>query len=150
MRVLIYGGRDWVNRDTTWDFLDDLDRKNYFPEDMVVVNGGARGADSLGASWAATSGYGVETYPADWDKHGKAAGHIRNQQMLDTGIDMAIEFPGGRGTDDMRRRLNKAKVRVITYEGEDNNYGKQKGNEGGSKERPEAQEQDGSGRFNCS
>lgn len=35
--------------------------------------------------------------------------------MLDSGIDLAIEFPGGRGTADMRRRLDKAGVKVIEY-----------------------------------
>ncbi len=52
---------------------------------------------------------------ADWANYGKGAGHIRNQQMLDSGIDLAIEFPGGRGTADMRRRLDKAGVKVIEY-----------------------------------
>ncbi len=64
-------------------------------------------------------GLEVERYPADWEQYGKAAGHIRNQQMLDSGVDIAVEFPGGRGTADMRARLNKAGVPVIKYEEEE-------------------------------
>ena len=34
----------------------------------------------------------LECYPADWDRHGKAAGPIRNQRMIDTGVDLVVAF----------------------------------------------------------
>ena len=129
MRVLIYGGRDFgikkEQRLGAWAFLNELaittfprtpedDYGNYLP-DITVISGEARGADMIGTDFAVVNWTGYEGYPADWDTHGKAAGAIRNQQMLDSGIDLAIEFPGGRGTADMRRRLDKAGVRVIEY-----------------------------------
>lgn len=55
----------------------------------------------------------IEEYPAEWDKHGKAAGFIRNQDMLDSGVDVVVAFPGGRGTADMVRRARKAGVEVV-------------------------------------
>ena len=118
MRVLIYGGRDFVPSMDSAHFLDDIRTKLQEKDvwDITVVSGGARGADSYGEYWAMVWDYPVARFPADWDAHGKAAGHIRNQQMLDSGIDLAIQFPGGRGTADMRRRLDKAGVHVIEYE----------------------------------
>jgi hypothetical protein len=55
----------------------------------------------------------VEEYKADWDTYGKSAGPIRNQKMLDTGIDYVIAFPGGRGTEHMKKIARKAGVTVI-------------------------------------
>ena len=48
--------------------------------------------------------------PADWTKHGKAAGPIRNQKMLDECPDLVVAFPGGKGTADMVRRAMKAGI----------------------------------------
>ena len=115
--MLVCGGRDFhdgavMNRTLTTHLR---------PGD-VVVHGGARGADALAGDVAGRIlGYSVEVYPADWAKHGKAAGPIRNQQMLDTGIDLVIALPGGRGTEDMIRRARNAGVPVAAtepYEGE--------------------------------
>jgi hypothetical protein len=55
-------------------------------------------------------------YKAEWDKHGRAAGPIRNQQMLDDGKpDLVLAFAGGRGTDDMCRRAREAGIEVRRY-----------------------------------
>ena len=63
------------------------------------------------AEWARIP---VKEYPADWQKHGRAAGPIRNQQMLDEGKpDLVVAFDGGRGTADMIARAEKAGVRVV-------------------------------------
>lgn len=48
-----------------------------------VVSGTARGVDRLGEKWAAFNKIPVKSFPADWDKHGKAAGPIRNRQMAE-------------------------------------------------------------------
>lgn len=59
----------------------------------------------------------VEKYPADWEKYGKVAGPIRNQQMLDEGKPDVVyaftdDLSNSRGTADMCRRANKAGVPV--------------------------------------
>jgi hypothetical protein len=52
--------------------------------------------------------HGLVTVPADWQKHGTAAGPIRNKQMIVSGKpDLVLAFPGGRGTADMSRRAEK-------------------------------------------
>ena len=122
MRVLIYGGRDFQPTTSSYYFLDHVfnyELADWEMEEITLVSGGARGADSYGEDYAASYGYTVDRFPADWNTHSKAAGHIRNQQMLDSGIDLAVEFPGGRGTADMRRRLDKAGVKVIEYKERD-------------------------------
>ena len=114
MRVLIYGGRDFTDQVSAFIYLDDI-FADWGPGEITVVGGKARGADTVGEEWAYFSGHGFEGYPADWSTHGKAAGAIRNQQMLDTGIDYAVQFPGGKGTADMRSRLKKANIQVWEY-----------------------------------
>ena len=111
MRVLIFGGRDFVGNPTAEDWLT-----HNIPPNPTIISGTARGADKFGEEWATTYFYPIERFPADWKTHGRKAGYIRNQQMLDSGIDVAFQFPGGTGTADMRRRLDKAGVKVYVYE----------------------------------
>jgi hypothetical protein len=87
-----------------------------------VMEGGAKGADAAARAWACrpfSPGVLIEhfPFPADWDKYGKAAGPIRNQQMLDEGHpDMVIAFhddlTNSKGTKDMVKRAKKAGVPV--------------------------------------
>ena len=53
-------------------------------------------------------------FPADWDKHGRAAGPIRNAQMARYADAVAL-FPGGRGTASMRRVAEKAGITVYEF-----------------------------------
>ena len=108
VRILVTGGRDFTNWFAVVHALAQM------PKDATLVHGAARGADSLAASyWGDNLERPVEAHPADWAKHGKAAGPIRNQEMLDSGVDILIAFPGGRGTADMTRRALAAGVKVI-------------------------------------
>lgn len=112
MRVLICGGRDYNNRPEMFSFLNNF----CWEQEQItdVIHGGARGADTLAGEWALSWHIPVLVFPADWKKHGKAAGPIRNQQMLDEGKpDVVIAFPGGRGTADMIRRAKAAGIEVL-------------------------------------
>ena len=105
-RVLVFGGRDWCDRARTEEVL-----RQYLWEGDTVVHGGASGADALAGDIAGrVLGLDVEVHPADWKRYGKGAGPRRNQEMLDSGLDYAIGFPGGRGTADMLGRLQRAGV----------------------------------------
>lgn len=111
MRILVCGGRDFSDHAFMRAVLCD-DFALTAGED-VIVHGDAVGADRLAGFVARSIGVEVEAHPADWKKHGKAAGPIRNQEMLDTGVDVVLAFPGGKGTADMVRRAEKAGVQVI-------------------------------------
>jgi hypothetical protein len=112
-RYLVCGGRDFCD----WRKLDTALRRAFGNSAGVVIQGEAIGADFLAKAWALANGIEVESYPADWKTHGKAAGGIRNQQMLDEAKpDAVIAFPGGSGTADMKRRARKAGVKVYEVE----------------------------------
>jgi hypothetical protein len=109
MRVLICGGRDFRDGAMLSDAL-----VPYRGKAKVVIHGDATGADRLADKWGKIWGALVLPFPADWTTHGRAAGPIRNQQMIDEGKpDIVIAFPGGRGTADMVRRAEKAGIEVI-------------------------------------
>jgi hypothetical protein len=111
MRVLVCGGRDFTRRTFAFDTLDGLHARTPI---AVVIEGGALGADQAGRDWANARGVPVETYPADWKNLGRAAGVIRNQQMLDQGCpDLVVAFTGGRGTADMVHRAIKSGIQVV-------------------------------------
>ena len=82
-----------------------------------IISGGARGADTLAEEWADENNIPKTIVKADWKTHGKAAGPIRNQQMLDLKPNMVVAFPGGNGTADMVRRSKKANFEVIEVYG---------------------------------
>lgn len=86
--------------------------------DVVIIHGDAKGADRAAGLWASSVGAGVWPFPADWKTHGKAAGPIRNKQMLDEGEpDLVIAFPGGAGTANMVKQAKDRgiEVREIKY-----------------------------------
>lgn len=107
MKVLVCGGRDYSDGGCVARYLTQL-------KPSCVIQGGATGADYLAMNYAQNHNVRSQTFRADWTKHGKAAGPLRNQQMLDEGKpDVVLAFPGGRGTADMVRRAKAAGVRVI-------------------------------------
>ena len=115
LRVLVTGGRDYSDAQAVSDSLNRLDE---IASIECVIHGGAPGADALGAVWAASRHLRMEAYPADWGAHGRAAGPIRNQRMIDEGKpDLVVAFPGGRGTADMVRRARAAGIEVIEVTG---------------------------------
>src|SRR5690554_3978 len=104
MRVLVCGGRKFGDR-----ALFNAVMAPYRLRASVIIHGAARGADRMADNWAQTWGIHVERYPAKWHQYGKAAGPLRNQQMLDEGRpDLVIAFPGGNGTADMVTRARAA------------------------------------------
>lgn len=115
MRVLICGGRDFGNYAQILKVIQDIGPENI----EVVIHGAADGADSIAGSVAKGLGIKVMEFPANWEKFGKSAGPIRNQDMLDEGKpDLVIAFPDreSRGTWDMVRRAKREGVEVRVIE----------------------------------
>lgn len=116
MRVLVCGSRTWPWEQAIFGRLSYL-LECCHDDGLTIIEGGAKGADAAAQRWAKSMGVPLETYPAQWDKHGKAAGHIRNQQMLKEGKpQLVIAFHGqlglGLGTRDMVTRAYKAGIPV--------------------------------------
>lgn len=126
-KVLVCGGRDFGMYPTSPSGLqraarnaevslafETLDCLHVDRSITMIINGGARGADELARHWASRKMIDCHTVNADWKAHGKAAGPIRNQKMLDEmAPDLVVAFPGGSGTADMVRRAKSAGVEVI-------------------------------------
>jgi len=111
MRVLVCGGRDYDDDDRVFSVLNNYDADHNF---TALIEGGATGADSAAKRWAQIGKLPIFTFRADWKKHGKAAGPIRNERMIIEGRpDLVIAFPGGRGTRNMIETARRHGVDVI-------------------------------------
>lgn len=110
MRVLICGDRWWTDRNLIRKAIRQL------PRTAIIVHGAARGADSLARQVAEAEDYEAEPHPAKWHRYGRAAGPIRNKEMLDSGINMVIAFhdnlENSKGTKDMVEQAKRAGVPV--------------------------------------
>lgn len=111
MRVLVCGGRAFTDRERLRSALDRIASDARID---VVIHGDAAGADRLAGEWARLSGIRELAFPADWERHGRAAGPIRNRRMLvESEPDLVVAFPGGRGTANMMRQARAAGVPVL-------------------------------------
>ena len=115
-RVIVAGSRDFDNYEFLAQKMDKLLQN--ITDEIAVVCGEARGADTLGKKYALERGYHVYSYPAEWDTYGKRAGYMRNVTMAEN-ADALVAFWDGesRGTKHM---IDIAKqyglsVRIIRY-----------------------------------
>lgn len=126
MRVLVTGSRDWSDHNAIHEAL--LDHLTL--QDTLVVGDCPTGADAIALSEAKRTAANFEVHEAKWDEHTDAcpdwckvrsrcriAGPRRNQEMVDSGVDICLAFPLGesRGTKDCMRRAKKAGVTVLEY-----------------------------------
>mgnify|MGYP001570460813 CR=1 FL=1 len=115
MRVLVCGSRDWTDPEPILRELRALP-----PGEVVVIHGAAQGADTIAGVAARHLQFRVEVYPADWKRYGRAAGPIRNRQMLLVGRpDVVLAFhrdiDASSGTKDMVRQARRAGVPVRVF-----------------------------------
>jgi hypothetical protein len=122
-RVIVAGSRSCVFAGLVARHLDHLLRKRL--PDVLVVSGGAAGADMMGEQWALSREVPYRRFPADWQRHGRRAGPIRNGEMLAFAREVSplcglVAFWDGssRGTADMIEQANAAgiPIRVIRFD----------------------------------
>lgn len=113
MKVLVCGDRNWTDIKAIFRELSKL------PHGTIIIEGEANGADKLARYEAEFLGFQVLPFPADWKKYGRAAGPIRNQQMLDQRPDRVLAFhpdlDKSKGTRDMVMRARKAGIKVFIF-----------------------------------
>lgn len=76
--LLIAGSRTFNNYNLLKEKCDYV-LQNY--NDIVIVSGGAKGADTLAEQYAKEKNYELIVFPAEWDVYGKSAGYRRNEKM---------------------------------------------------------------------
>ena len=100
----------------------------------LLLHGGARGADAAIGRAAQQLGWASLVMPAQWQLHGRAAGPIRNRELLEQAIARAeahsspgyqasvlvVAFPGGTGTASLvqqaRRMASRSPVPISVAE----------------------------------
>jgi hypothetical protein len=100
----------------------------------LLLHGGARGADAAIARAAHQLGWSALVMPAEWRRHGRAAGPIRNRELLELAVARAeahtspgvstsvlvVAFPGGSGTASLvreaRRMASRSAVPIAVVE----------------------------------
>ena len=130
MRILVTGSRDWDDiyeiicalEDAVLEWLEgagiELIPGILYNADVTVVHGACpTGADLIADNQAKSMCWNVEDHPADWRKHGKAAGPIRNQEMVDAGADICLAFikDNSRGATGCAEMAEKAGIPVRRY-----------------------------------
>lgn len=115
VRVLICGSRTWEDEGPVREVLRGLNTH------IVVIHGAARGVDAMAGRLAEEMGMKVLAFPAQWNRYGRAAGPIRNAQMLREGdpnvvYAFALDLKTSRGTANMVAQAREAGVEVVVYD----------------------------------
>ncbi len=110
-RILITGARDYSHPETVRRAL-----LAYLPQYCIVVHGGCSGADTIAGNIAKEMGFEVEVFPPNW-KLGRAAGPIRNIQMLDTKPNIVLVFHDNleksKGTKHCASEAEKRQLKIL-------------------------------------
>lgn len=106
-RILVTGSRDWDNVASVFEHLTHVMRR--WGTDLIVIHGGAKGADTIAGQWASVQFVQEEVHPADWENCGNncgpdhyryrngqpycpRAGFVRNSKMVELGADICLAF----------------------------------------------------------
>lgn len=126
LKILVTGGRDYgvvahrpneVEYDlravTLLENALDAYLEDRTPDELLIIHGAARGADTLAGEWAKKRKITCVACPAQWKEHGNSAGLIRNKEMLRVyKPHVVVAFPGGKGTAHMVSIAQAYGVRV--------------------------------------
>ena len=116
-RIIVCGGVDFDDYGLLKARLDELLPKY---ENVRLISGHARGADSLGERYAGENGFPIQVFPAEWKKYGRAAGPIRNRAMLkyakeETPVVVAFWNGKSRGTANMLKQAKSGGAECVVY-----------------------------------
>jgi hypothetical protein len=119
--VLISGDRDWYNVKLIREWLKKLKSEGF----DTIIEGEARGADIISRMSGEDLGFKIldrdsktKGFPAEWNKYHRAAGPIRNSEMLKVGKpELVVAFHNSietsKGTKNMINQAVKAKIKTI-------------------------------------
>lgn len=121
-RILVTGWRDWPAELADYIYLQlavEVGQWAHTKRPVVIVEGECPygGADRWAREYGEANGHIVEKHPADWDRHGRSAGHLRNTEMVNAGANVCLAFPGpkSRGTRDCLLKAIEAGIETRVY-----------------------------------
>ena len=121
-RIIICGGRHFKDYEALESLVNSaLTEKRLTSKEVEIVSGHCEGADTLGELYAKNHGIVCKVFPAEWTKYGRAAGPIRNSQMIEyaseSTIPIVVAFvsPRTKGTLDTIRKARKKEFAVYTH-----------------------------------
>lgn len=118
-KLLVCGSRSIVDKE--WIFAQ-IESYWYFNmacyKYPVMIEGEARGVDTIAKEYALNNAWEVNAYPANWDKYGRSAGYIRNEVMVKACDECLILWDGvSKGTKhdiDLCAKYNRP-FKVLIY-----------------------------------
>lgn len=114
-KLLIAGSRNFNDYLYLKKRIDKL-ISNWNKKELLIIEGGARGADKLGRLYAQNNEIEYQTFEAEWEKLGKRAGYARNIKMAETATHAVIFWDGvSPGTKHMIKILEEKNVRTIVF-----------------------------------
>lgn len=122
MKILVTGDRNWKKASVIREVLSFVSEQVKSDETIALIQGGTGGADEIACRVGFQLGFMVSTFPADWNKHGKKAGPIRNREMLnlldgeEQELILAFHddlFSGSKGTRDCVIEAKKRRKPVV-------------------------------------
>ena len=106
MKVIVAGSRE-VPKNKIREIVDFI-IENLPEETTHIICGEARGIDSIGKKIANTVGLDTISMPADWEKFGQSAGHIRNGEMAKIADMLILVWDGSsKGSSNMKKQATK-------------------------------------------
>ncbi len=122
-RIIVCGGRHFNDYDTLESLVDSvLAEKSLSNNEIEIISGHCEGADMLGELYAKKHGIVCKVFPAEWTKYGRAAGPIRNSQMIEyaseSTIPIVVAFvsPRTKGTIDTVNKATKRGFSIFRHE----------------------------------
>lgn len=116
-KVLVCGARDYEDRDKVFHILDALHAR--VGHNLMIISGGAPGADELAREWAVSRKVDHQVYYAKWRVFHKQAGPIRNRRMGRKKLRWVFAFhpnlAESRGTADMIKVATDRGVKVKKF-----------------------------------
>ena len=117
-KILVCGGREWHLADPIYSALSGL-LELTSAQNIMIIHGGARGADIIAGSVGKQLGMAVARVDADWDYYHKAAGAIRNKWMASLNPDYVLayveDFHASKGTKNMVNLAKSSQAAVRLY-----------------------------------
>lgn len=113
-KLLVSGSRTITDRSKVFQALDFMISEMLMGEEVTIIEGGAKGVDTLAKAFAIEHKIPYEEHPADWDKNGRAAGYIRNVEMVKEADVALIIWDGkSKGTAHAMKICDKKGVKYL-------------------------------------